>query len=295
MIDRVIETVRDLSGVLVVDKPAGVTSHDVVSRIRKRFNTRKVGHLGTLDPMATGVLPVTIGKATRLARFIPNAPKEYTGRIRLGRATTTGDAEGEPLAEERSVTIDRRELVEAMASFLGTIEQIPPAYSAKKIAGVRAHRLARRGIEFHMQPVTVTIERLELVAFDSPELDFRVVCSGGTYIRSLARDLGEMLETGGHLLSLHRTRSGPFILDEAVGTENATRANVIPPEQLLGHLARIEVTETGEEFIRHGRPVECSVPDAPDGSDVCIFNKRSKIIAVATRIGGWANPKVVLL
>jgi tRNA pseudouridine55 synthase len=289
------ETTPDLSGALIVDKPAGVTSHDVVRRIRKRLNTRKVGHLGTLDPMATGVLPVTIGKATRLARFIPNSPKEYIGRIRLGQDTTTCDAEGEPIGEKRSVAIDRAQLDQAMASFVGTIDQVPPAYSAKKIEGVRAHRLARRGVDVQMQPASVTIESFQLVAFESPELDFRVICSGGTYIRSLARDLGERLATGGHLCVLRRTRSGPFTLDGSVAAENATEANIIPPERLLQHMARIEVDESSEEAVRHGRPVPCGNARLPEGSDVCIFNKRGTLIAVATRTGGWASPKVVLL
>jgi tRNA pseudouridine55 synthase len=283
------------SGVLVIDKPAGVTSHDIVSRVRKRLDMRKVGHLGTLDPMATGVLPITLGKATRLARFVPNSPKEYTGRIRLGQDTSTCDREGEPVGEKRPVTVDSQAVVEAISTFLGTIEQVPPAYSAKKIAGVRAHRLARKGIDVDLKPATITIETFELTAFESPDLDFRVVCSGGTYIRSIARDLGKKLETGGHLVSLRRVQSGPFTLDVAVDVETATGSDIIPPERLLKDLPQITVDEATEVAVGHGREVESTSDGVQEGSDVCIFNKRGSLIAVATLMGGWAKPKVVLL
>ena len=170
-----------------------MTSHDVVSRIRKRLDTRRVGHLGTLDPAATGVLPLTLGKATRLARFILSSPKEYTGEIRLGWSTTTCDLEGERLGESTSVNVRRETLAEAMSSLTGTIRQVPPAYSAKRIDGVKAYKLARRGIPVDLEPVTVEIQSFDLVSFEAPLIDFRVVCSSGTYIRSLARDLGESL------------------------------------------------------------------------------------------------------
>ena len=172
-----------------------MTSHDVVAHVRRLLVIKKVGHLGTLDPLATGVLPVSIGKATRLARFIPTSPKEYTGRIRFGWATTTCDREGEALSPQQQVELAREDIAKAMDGMTGRLEQIPPAYSAKKVSGITAYRLARRGIEVDLPPISVEVEAFDLVSLDLPYVEFRVRCSGGTYVRSLARDLGE---TDGH-------------------------------------------------------------------------------------------------
>ncbi len=282
-------------GFLVIDKPAGITSHDVVTRIRKRFDTPKVGHLGTLDPMATGVLPIAIGKATRLVRFVSGSPKEYAGRIRLGQDTSTCDADGDPAGEPRPVEVTGKQVAEAMASFLGNLQQVPPAYSAKKISGVRAHRLARRGVDVRMTPVEVFVETFEILGWTSPELHFRAVCSPGTYIRSLARDLGSMLGTGGHLRSLRRIRSGPFRIEDAAGPDQAEPADILPPEHVLSDLPRIEVDDAGAEFIRHGRPVDIGMQEHREGAQICIFNSKERLIAVGTRNEGWANPEVVLM
>jgi tRNA pseudouridine55 synthase len=218
-----------LIGIVVIDKPEAITSHDVVARIRKRFHTRKVGHLGTLDPMATGVLPVTVGRATRLARFVPTAPKEYVGTIQFGWETTTADREGEPIGEARPARIEPAALAEAMASLVGTIRQIPPAFSAKKIGGQRAHRLARKGEIVELAPIEVTILAFEAEHTGPDSVDFRVVCSGGTYVRSLARDLGRLLGTGGHLTRLRRTRSGPFTEADAVDPSRASENDLVHP------------------------------------------------------------------
>ena len=279
-----------MNGVLVIDKPGGVTSHDVVSRIRKRLDTRRVGHLGTLDPAATGVLPLTLGKATRLARFIPSSPKEYTGEIRLGWSTTTCDLEGELLGESTPVNVRRETLAEAMSSLTGTIRQVPPAYSAKRIDGVKAYKLARRGIPVDLEPVTVEIQSFDLVSFEAPLIDFRVVCSSGTYIRSLARDLGESLGTGGHLFSLRRTRAGEFGLEQAISLEDASWDKVIPPERLMDTLARIEIEPELENQLRHGR----AVPTEEETSPLRIFNKKGQLMAIAAVERGWAHPRVVL-
>ncbi len=268
-----------------------MTSHDVVSRVRKRLETRHVGHLGTLDPAATGVLPLTLGKATRLARFIPTAPKEYTGEIRLGWATTTCDFEGDPLGEPKPVNVSRESLLEAMASLTGTIQQIPPDYSAKKIAGVRAYKLARKGRPLDLKPVPVEILAFELKTFEAARVAFRVVCSTGTYIRSIARDLGEKLETGGHLFSLRRTRAGAFDIGEAIGPNTASWDDVIPPEELMANLTRIDIGPEFEKRIQHGR----AVPTDLDSSPLRIFNKKGQLIAIAAVDRGWAHPRVVLL
>ena len=268
-----------------------MTSHDVVSRIRKRLNTRRVGHLGTLDPGATGVLPLTLGKATRLARFIASSPKEYTGEIRLGWATTTCDVEGDPLEEPKPVAVSREALLEAMASLTGTIRQVPPAYSAKKIDGVRAYKLARKGRQVDLEPVSVEIQAFDLETFEAGLLAFRVVCSTGTYIRSMARDLGERLETGGHLFSLRRTRAGAFDIGQAIGPDAASWNDVIPPEQLMADLARIDVGPELEILIRNGRAIPCDQERSP----LRIFNKKGQLIAIAALDRGWAHPQVVLL
>jgi tRNA pseudouridine55 synthase len=268
-----------------------MTSHDVVSRIRKRLATRRVGHLGTLDPGATGVLPLTLGKATRLARFISSSPKEYTGEIRLGWATTTCDFEGDPLGERKPVEVSHEAVLEAMASLTGTIQQVPPAYSAKKIAGVRAYKLARKGRPVNLEPVSVEIQAFDLETFEAGLIMFRVVCSTGTYIRSMARDLGERLKTGGHLASLRRTRAGAFGIGQAIGPATASWDNVIPPEQLMADLARIDVGPELEKGIRNGR----AIPTDQESSPLRIFNKKSQLIAIATLDRGWAHPQVVLL
>ena len=267
-----------------------MTSHDVVDHVRRLLAHRKVGHLGTLDPAATGVLPVTVGKATRLAQFLPTHPKEYTGEIRLGWTTTTCDLEGTPTSDPVEVTVDSRAVASAMETLTGTIEQIPPAFSAKKISGVAAHRLARRGIAVDLAPVRVDIERFEMVSFSPPVVGFHAVCSGGTYIRSLARDLGTRLGTGAHLLSLRRIRSGGFIIANARALDEASVEDIIPSEQLLDHLDRTVVDTDDEIRVQNGSAVEVEV----DTSPICIFNKRGQLIAVARAERGWAHPKVVL-
>jgi tRNA pseudouridine55 synthase len=284
-------TVLQLSGAFVIDKPAGITSHDVVDRIRRRLSGPKVGHLGTLDPAATGVLPVTVGKATRLAQFILTYPKEYTGEIRLGWATTTCDLEGEPVGEPAEVLVDGESVATAMGRLTGMIDQVPPAYSAKKISGVAAHRLARRGIAVDLAAVRIEVKRFDLVSFEVPIVRFHAVCSAGTYIRSLARDLGNELGVGAHLLSLRRIRSGPFVIEDALSVDDASAEDITPPEKLLGHLGRTEVDADVELQVQNGVAIEVGL----DTSPICIFNKRGRLIAVARVERGWAHPKVVLI
>ena len=278
-------------GVLVIDKPAGLTSHAVVDRIRRRWRLSKAGHLGTLDPAATGVLPVMIGRATRLARFIPSNPKEYVGTIRLGWETTTGDAEGDPLGPPTPVDLARERIETAAAAFEGRVEQIPPAYSAKKVGGVAAYRLARKGKPVTLSPINVEIQQFSIVSVDGSEISFRVLCSAGTYIRSLARDLGRHLKTGAHLGALRRTRSGPFDLSHAELLDKAEPTDVIPSEELMQHLPEIRVDPQAEVDVGHGRAIECGTDDSP----VRIFNKKGQLIAIATVERGWAHPRVVLV
>src|SRR4030095_3782796 len=189
-------------GLLIIDKPAGVTPHDVVQRVRKLLKTSRVGHLGTLDPMATGVLPLCIGKATRIGRFFSASPKEYVGEIRFGFATTTYDREGEPVTAEQPLRHTQEEIAAAMRVLTGAYEQKPPLISAKKMGGIPSYKRARRGLSLELDPVPVHVMTFDITAFAPPRLCFRVLCSPGTYVRSLAHDLGLGLGCGAHLASL---------------------------------------------------------------------------------------------
>ena len=205
-----------IDGLLVIDKPPGMTSHDVVQRVRRWAKQRRVGHLGTLDPRATGVLPLALGEATKLSQLLTLGRKVYCSEITLGVETTTYDREGEVTAEMQGPWPTRDALEKALEPFRGEIEQVPPPYSALKLGGEPAYKRARRGEEVVLEPRPVTIYRLDLLAYEPPRVDLEVECSAGTYLRSLAHDLGESLGTGGHLSKLCRTRSGPFLLDQAI-------------------------------------------------------------------------------
>ena len=227
-----------MDGVLIIDKPAGMTSHDVVARVRKIVGERRVGHTGTLDPFATGVLVMLVGRATRLAQFLSGAEKEYEAVIRLGYATDTGDITGVPIEEsrakeQRTQSLDKEEIEVALASLRGEIEQTPPMYSAKKIAGRKLYELARRGEEVERKPVRIVISEFEVVERNGTllaetvdgnhDLFVRVVCSAGTYIRTLAEDFGKRLGLGAHVASLRRTRAGRFRVTAAHGLESLGR------------------------------------------------------------------------
>lgn len=222
-----------MNGVLIIDKPAGLTSHDVVNRVRRILEQRSVGHLGTLDPMATGVLPVVVGSFTRLAQFYISSEKTYEGTVRFGFCTDTYDAEGEPTTEPKAVSLDRKELESATARFQGVIEQSPPPFSAKKIKGVPAYKLARKQKEVTLQPVQVDIKELEILGVDVDRMRFRARVSSGTYMRSIAHDLGKALGCGAHLESLRRTSVAEFAIKEARTLDelakSAGKSNVFTP------------------------------------------------------------------
>ncbi|MBN2265997.1 MAG: tRNA pseudouridine(55) synthase TruB, partial [Candidatus Aminicenantes bacterium] len=203
-------------GLIVIDKPAGPTSHDVVRRVRRALGANRVGHGGTLDPDATGVLLVAVGQATRFFPFLAGEDKVYDGRIRLGFATDTYDASGRRVTDESAEFPDRGELLAAMKAFEGRLLQTPPRFSAKKVAGTPSYKLARAAREFSLAPVTVTVARFDLIGYRPPDVVFEVECSAGTYVRSIAHDLGLRLGCGAHLASLRRTSSGSFGLAEAV-------------------------------------------------------------------------------
>jgi tRNA pseudouridine55 synthase len=245
-----------LDGVLVVDKPAGPTSHDVVDHVRRSLGQRRVGHTGTLDPFATGVLPVCVGKATRLAQFLAAGEKTYRATARLGFATTTDDGTGAPLSAAREVSVDRAQVEAAARTLVGEQMQVPPAYSAKRSGGERLYDLARRGVAVERAPVRVVVYALDVRRVEGAEVEMEVRCAAGTYVRAIARDLGERLGTGAHLVALRRTRSGTFGEETAVSWDDVPvrgREALVPMAALLPELPAVTVTDEGERALRFGR------------------------------------------
>jgi tRNA pseudouridine55 synthase len=255
-----------LSGVVVVNKPEGWTSHDVVNKIRGIFHTRRVGHLGTLDPIATGVLPVMIGQATRLAQFWERSDKEYDATVRFGFATSTWDRAGEPAGPMGPPDISRAALETCLVAQRGEIRQTPPPVSAKKISGVPAYKLARRNVAVELEPVRVMIYELELLSIQEEYVRLRVRCSAGTYVRAIAHELGLALGCGAHVHSLERTAAGPFrlnaarTLDELQQLADAGRLEeaVTPAADLLPQFPPVYVDEVTAGQIRHGREFNVS-------------------------------------
>jgi tRNA pseudouridine55 synthase len=252
-----------INGIFVIDKPEGVTSHDVVMRVRGWVHQRRVGHLGTLDPLATGVLPLALGEATKLSRLLTLGQKGYAGRIRLGIETTTYDREGEVVRESPGPWPGREEVEKALETFRGEMEQVPPPFSAVKRGGQAAYRRARRGEEVELEPRKVTIYDLEVTSYEPPFVGLEVLCSSGTYLRSLAQDVGGMLGTGGTLWNLRRTRSGPFTLDQAIPLDDLDRtdpARVIPMAASTGlptyevNLGTARQVSQGMQLGRHDVP-----------------------------------------
>lgn len=254
-------------GALVIDKPAGWTSHDVVAKMRRLAGTKRIGHLGTLDPMATGVLPLLLGPATRLARFFDSEEKIYEGVIRFGFSTTTYDAEGEASSELMPYQVDRSTIEDIIAQrFLGKISQMPPAVSAKKIGGTPAYKLARQNKPVELKPVEVTVNEFRILDAEGDRLSVRVRVSPGTYVRSLAHDLGAAVGVGAHLASLRRHSSGTFSLHQAITMEEAAELSaaggleerVIPAAKLLPGLPLEVVDEGTVAKIREGRDFNTS-------------------------------------
>ena len=254
-------------GFIALNKPAGFTSHDCVAKMRRLLNIRKIGHGGTLDPAATGVLPIAVGKATRLLQFLPEA-KGYRARIRLGMTTNTDDLEGEVTNITSAVNLDERQIINSLQSFVGTIEQVPPMYSAIKRNGKKLYELARKGETVEVPSRTVEITKLKLLNYfpgEFPELKVDINCSSGTYIRAIARDLGEMLEVGGTLANLIRTESCGLTLDDSLTFEQIDRQlqnnsfQLIPPSQLLKHLTPVKLIESDAHRWCQGQAIDLSV------------------------------------
>jgi tRNA pseudouridine55 synthase len=290
-----------VDAVLIVDKPAGMTSHDVVARVRRIVGEKSVGHLGTLDPMATGVLPLVLGRFTRLAQFYNEADKRYEGTIRFGWATDTYDAEGQPAGPEQPVKLSLEQIQEAAAEFIGEIAQYPPPFSAKKIAGIPAHRLARKGQPVELKPKQVEIKELEFYDCDGQTVRFRAWVSSGTYLRSLSHDLGKKLGPGGHLAALKRTAVREFKIDEAYSLEQLEQAQAtntldelfLHPRLVLPEFPAVVASPESAARIRHGGAV--NLPEFSKAAVVRVFAGQRELLAIARRVAGTLfQPKVVL-
>lgn len=284
----------NLDGVLVVDKPAGMTSHDVVAAIRRRFATRKVGHAGSLDPDATGLLVLGLGRATRLMTYAQQTPKRYRAVARFGTTTTTQDASGD-VVEERPAAIGAADVSAALPAFTGTISQIPPMVSAVKVGGERLYAKARRGEEVERAVRSVTVYELELVDFtggDRPQATFDVSCSAGTYVRTVVHDLGEKLGCGAHLAHLRRTETAGFTEADAVALEDAAPEHVRSPLEAVRGLDRLEVDEAAAETVSHGGALPA--PGDATAADRVAIVRGDRLLAVYRRRGGRLIPERVL-
>jgi len=260
-----------------VDKPAGISSNDVVQQAKRLFGAQKVGHTGSLDPLATGVLPLCFGEATKFSQYLLDANKTYWTRIRLGVSTETGDADGEVIAQVDATAITQTQVSDALETFVGEIEQIPSMYSALKHQGQPLYKLARQGIEVERAPRTVTIYSAELLQFAEAYIELRVHCSKGTYIRSLAEDLGAALGCGGHVSALRRLAAGPYAEAQAVTLEQVSEigdpqemdALLLPVASAVGSWPSVRLHEDTAHYVRQGQPVQ--VAHAPTHGWVQIF------------------------
>ena len=287
---------RNLDGVLLLDKPSGITSNGALGRVKRLFNPAKAGHTGTLDPLASGLLPICFGSATRFAQFLLDANKRYTARVRFGITTTTQDADGDIVASS-PVALDRQALDAVLAKFVGRQMQLPPAHSALKHAGKPYYHYARQGIDVPRVPREVSIERLEVMAWNSPDATLDVECSKGTYVRTLAADLGEALNCGAHLAALRRTATGGFTIDDAVTldaleqlTEIERDAKVLPMAVLVAHLPSLRVSADIARLFLQGQPIPAD--DAEPGP-VAVFNSDA-LLGVADVGAGRAKPRRVV-
>lgn len=280
---------------MLVDKPAGMTSHDVVLRIRRTLGIRAAGHTGTLDPFATGLLVVLLGRATRLARFVEAQAKQYLATARLGVQTTTDDLTGQVLATSPlEVPPSEHQVRDVLATFLGTQLQQPPQFSAKKVGGERSYQRARRGDVVELADVPVTVHAIELVDYRPPDLTFRALVSAGTYLRAIARDLGRRLGVGAHLTVLRRESIGSLRVEDAHALEQVGPAAILPAQAVLQDLPSVSLDESGRHAVAQGRAVVDSGSSGRLGSSAVALLSAGQLIGVAEAVDGWLRPKVVL-
>lgn len=291
-----------MNGLFVIDKPSGITSHDVVSRLRKITGEKSIGHLGTLDPMATGVLPLLLGKYTRLAQYFSSAEKAYSGTIRLGFATDTYDAEGQPTTEHIFVQLTLEQIRHAASRFHGELQQLPPPYSAKKIAGTPAYKLARAGKTVELKPVAITVESFEITSLDGDEAAFTMRISAGGYVRSVAHELGQVLGCGAHLSSLRRTQAGVFTLAQAhtldelqplAGDVDALEQLSVHPRSLLPEMPC--VTADPQTLGRFRNGAQANLPEFSAAPLVKVFAGQRDLFAIAQRIAGTLFQPIVVM
>lgn len=290
-----------MNGVLIVDKPSGLTSHDVVNRSRRILKERSIGHVGTLDPLATGVLPLVVGNFTRLAQFYNSSEKSYEGVIRFGFSTDTYDAEGEPTSPAQTVNLSLDSIRDLANHFRGKIEQVPPPFSAKKIQGVPAYKLARKNKEVSLAPVQVEIKDFEVLSLDGDRAAFRARVASGTYMRSVAHDMGQRLGCGAHLHSLRRTTVAEFTVADAhtleeldTAVHNGSEEDLfIHPRKILPEFPSVTATDEMASRIRSGRTV--NLPEFSKARLVKVFYSQRELIAIASRVAGTLfHAKIVL-
>jgi len=301
-------------GILIVDKPEGLTSHDVVARLRRILKTKRIGHTGTLDPFATGVLVMLVGKATRLAQFLDKDKKEYEATIRFGFETDTGDVSGSPKRIQNSkFKIQNEEIEEALKDFRGEIEQTPPMYSAKKVAGKKLYELARKGIEIERKPVKITIYEIEKMENGKWKMEngktfdvkIRVACSAGTYVRTLAEDIGKKLEVGAHLSALRRTCAGQFDLSKAVTIEELEEIVskdklgevMISMNDALAHLPKVVLNEVEIKNAQNGKKLKFEDTEIKDNQAVRMIDEAENLIAVGfyDKQQNYVQPRIVMI
>ena len=295
-----------ISGVLVVDKPVGMTSHDVVQAVRNGTSLRRAGHTGTLDPRASGVLVILVGPAVRLSEYVSASDKRYQAIVRMGGKTDTFDADGKFTQDTQEIVdVTEEQFEEVLKTFVGEIEQTPPPYSAVKVQGRKAYEMARKGEEVKLEPRTITVHHLEVLEWAPPEVVIDVHCSSGTYVRSLANDLGEKLGCGGYLVGLRRTKSGRFSLRDAVPLRKLQEAfdagnwyqYLIPAAEALGDWPSIELSPDDVEGVRHGHRVTAEA-DAEIGSRVRGVSTQGELVALMECVEGddgvlaWQPKKV---
>lgn len=279
-------------GILLIDKPQGITSHDVVSRLRRTLKTKRVGHAGTLDPLATGLLVMAVGPATRFLQYLPLEPKEYVASIRFGVSTNTYDADGEATAT-RAVPEDLEgALVEVFPDFTGEVEQLPPMYSAVKKDGKPLYAYARKGEEVERQLRQIYIDELELTRVEGETAEIRMICSGGTYVRTFAHDVGERLGCGAHVTGLVRTKVGKFEVGQAKVLDGVSEADLIPLVEALPPLPLVELNDTQVVYVRQGRQIV--VKEAPDGETVGLMDDGRNVIGVGRVKGNKVQPECVI-
>jgi tRNA pseudouridine55 synthase len=290
-----------MNGLLIVNKPAGMTSHDVVATVRRLTEESSVGHLGTLDPMATGVLPLLLGRFTRLAQFFRQDSKCYTGTIRFGFATDTYDADGEVVGERIDPELSLEMICKIAARFRGEIAQMPPPFSAKKFQGIPAYKLARQGKPVNLRPVKIEIRQFDILSYDAPNAPFIVEVSSGSYIRSIAHDMGQLAGCGAHLASLCRVQAGEFTLQQAATLdeiaawqkEDALVERLPHPRCVLPHMPSVTVDENTAMRLKNG--MACNLPEYSGAPYIKIFVSQRELFAIGRRVAGTLIQPVAVL